>query len=285
MNRKDWLQLVNAKDLTEYDKLYTFSTEDLIEFNSTSSKGNQRKWKSCNGKFYVKEQLFENNVYCSDNKVEVIASDILKQLQVPYSFADYYLCSIKDKNDKITSGCVSANFVPDGYELITLYRILEKKGISWESMLSVKDCWKYICDIMQDISGADCKNYLATLFLCDYLVLNTDRHLNNIAFLRNINSLELQPSPMFDFGRGLLECDAELYDMPVTKAVDKTRLRPFGFRAVKVIDVILSDVDILSKYNKVIDITNFEFPNLKSKELLTLLCSNVGLSVKEVVYD
>jgi len=282
LNIKDWLEQSGTSDVKLYSDIFTFSTEDFLEIQSSSSKGDQRKWKRLDNALYIKEQLFEDFTFWKDNYIEVLSSDILRQLNTPYSFADYYLCTIVDSSDKITQGCVSSNFVPENHDLITLNRILNKEGIVWNPKSSTKDCWEQLCDLAYSVSDINCKEYLATQFLVDYLLLNVDRHLNNIAFLIDLNTGKYSPAPMFDFGRGLLEGELNTYNLPIPKAVEKTRLKPFGYKAEKVIDVILNDVDILSKFDNKINITTFEFPRNKSKELFKYLCKSVGIKVVEV---
>ena len=51
------------------------------------------------------------------------------------------------------------------------------------------------------------------MFLIDYLMLNTDRHLKNFGVIRNVNTLEwVRTTPIFDSGEAM-ECDKFTYNM------------------------------------------------------------------------
>ena len=53
-----------------------FRESDLVSgLYGTSTKGNQRKWRTRDGKYYIKENFFYLDRYWRDDMVEVVASD------------------------------------------------------------------------------------------------------------------------------------------------------------------------------------------------------------------
>jgi hypothetical protein len=44
---------------------------------------------------------------------------------------------------------------------------------------------------------------MSKLLACDALIANDDRHWRNFGFIRNVDTLELKPAPIFDSGNSL----------------------------------------------------------------------------------
>ena len=47
------------------------------------------------------------------------------------------------------------------------------------------------------------------MIVCDDIMANTDRHFRNFGIVRNVETLECRPAPIFDTGTSLW-CDVEL---------------------------------------------------------------------------
>ena len=98
-------------------------TIDLSKFEpqemlNHTSKGNQLKWK-CDGYWYKADHMGYEGL------AETIVSDLLTKSTVQYPFVAYEYSQIKYK-DRVYSGCKSADFLADGYDLIPLEKLYRK---------------------------------------------------------------------------------------------------------------------------------------------------------------
>ena len=170
----------------------------------TSSKGNQEKWLE-NGKWYKLDQ------FGYEALAEVMTSRILEQSNIekdtPFTFVRYEMQTVKVHGFQRTA-CVSRNFLQSGQSIITvnaLFRQLSATPLIKQlgKLPSDKRRIAYLARAVSEMTGlADFDKYLALLFEIDALILNDDRHLNNIAVLEE-NGRFLY-CPIFDNGAGLL---------------------------------------------------------------------------------
>lgn len=191
---------------------------------SSTSKGNQKKWVS--GNKYIKADMFGYEGFA-----EALASELLQYIKTDYLFADYYLCNIHEGR-KCYSGCYSNNFLCAGESLVSVMRILEnavgdinrffKKYKGKELVLEV-------VYVLEDVIGLDLFDYLEFVIKFDAIILNEDRHFNNISVIYNELSNEFKFSPIFDNGLSLLS-DVDSYDMyePITNLIKKAKSKPFS---------------------------------------------------------
>ena len=141
----------------------------------TSSKGNQEKWLD-SGIWYKLDQ------FGYEALAEVFTSQLLEYSNIeaafPFTFVRYQMERLQVHGRERT-GCSSRNFLRDGESIITLAHLfLQYTGLSLFPQ------------------------YLTLLFEIDGLVLNDDRHLNNIAVLARNDTFDY--CPIFDQGAGLL---------------------------------------------------------------------------------
>lgn len=83
-----------------------------------TSKGNQLKWK-CDGYWYKADHMGYEGL------AETIVSAMLAKSTIKYPFVVYEYSQIKYK-DRVYSGCKSADFLADGYDLIPLEKLYRK---------------------------------------------------------------------------------------------------------------------------------------------------------------
>lgn len=106
------------------------------------------------------------------------------------------------------TGCSSENFLKSGGSIVTLSHLFRQYlGGSVAEVLgrltSDKKRMIYLAEATADITGLrDFPQYLTLLFEIDGLVLNDDRHLNNIAVISKGDGFDY--CPIFDQGAGLL---------------------------------------------------------------------------------
>lgn len=170
----------------------------LVEADRHSSKGNQMKWRA-DGYWYKADYLGYEAL------AEVLASKCLEHSNITHYVA-YQPISIA-YHDEIFHGCKSSNFLSDSEELLTaerLYFQLYGKSLAKElAGRAVADKIAFFVKIMTDITGlTNFDAYLTAMLELDAFCLNEDRHMHNIAVIRNDEG-EFRLCPLFDQGAGL----------------------------------------------------------------------------------
>lgn len=190
----------------------------------TSSKGNQEKW--CENNVWYKLDQFGYEALA-----EAVASKILEKSNIeadtPFTFVRYDVEKVNVHNIARTT-CVSENFLNCGNAIVTINKLISNNlDTSLLHKLSKfnsdKKRIQYIVDITTEITGLKCfDKYLTLLFEIDSLIMNDDRHLNNIAVLENNGKFDY--CPIFDNGAGFLS-NMQIY---------KTDIEPKGIMKVMV---------------------------------------------------
>lgn len=170
----------------------------------TSSKGNQEKWLD-NGKWYKLDQ------FGYEALAETFASMLLEysniEKETPFRFVRYSMEKLLVHGRERT-GCSSENFLKSGESIVTLSHLFKQHlGGSvaevLERLSSDKKRMIYLAEATADITGLNSfPQYVTLLFEIDGLVLNDDRHLNNIAVIANGDRFDY--CPIFDQGAGFL---------------------------------------------------------------------------------
>lgn len=178
------------------------ATNDKIA--ETSSKGNQEKWLE-DGYWYKLDQ------FGYEALAEVMTSKLLEfsniEKETPFTFVRYEMQIINLHGFERTA-CVSKNFLKKNQSIITVNTLFKKHSdISIKKKLaglpSDKKRIEYLANTISEITGLkNFPKYLTLLFEIDSLILNDDRHLNNIAVIKNENGYDY--CPIFDNGAGLL---------------------------------------------------------------------------------
>ena len=170
----------------------------------TSSKGNQEKWLE-NGTWYKLDQ------FGYEALAEVMTSNLLEhsniESETPFTFVRYEMKKVKVHGRERTA-CASKNFLKNGQSILTvnaLFRQLSNQPLTKQlaKLPSDKKRMEYLAHSVKEMTGlADFGEYLETLFAVDALILNDDRHLNNIAVIEENGSFSY--CSIFDNGAGLL---------------------------------------------------------------------------------
>ncbi|KAF0224259.1 MAG: hypothetical protein FD179_1536 [Erysipelotrichaceae bacterium] len=189
--------------------------EDIKDNTIKSSKGNQMKW-------------FLNNVWYKADYVgyegfsEYLVSKLVKFSNLKETEFTDYECEEIEYQDNKFAGCKSKNFMPVGWQLITLERLfMNYYGHSLNSGIysieSYENRAKFIVD--QTIRMTNLKDfgiYFSVLMTIDAFFLNEDRHTHNIAVLLDEKGV-YHYCPIFDNGASLLS-DTKL-DYPLSRDV------------------------------------------------------------------
>ena len=174
--------------------------KNRTRFDCATSQGElQKKWCiDADGNRFLIKGNYGNSFQQSLN--EVFAANIHKQ-QNWNNFAEYFLVELQTSDNVSGIGCGCYNFCNENTEYISAWELLQtRKTIQNESLYFPL---KEIClDLgMQEQYFSDFMDYQ---ILTDYLISNTDRHMNNIGILRNPDTLELIGfAPIFDSGNSM----------------------------------------------------------------------------------
>lgn len=231
----------------------------------TFSKGNQEKWRDGNI-WYKLDQ------YGYEALAETVTSMLLEKSNIeqetPFTFVRYNIEKVNAHNLEMVS-CTSKNFLKDGQAIITINKLLSnclegKLLNTLKRISSDKKRIQFIVDTTTEITGLkDFDKYLTLLFEIDSLILNVDRHLNNIAVIEKKGKYDY--CPIFDNGAGLLS-NTQIYRMDIEpKGLMKSMIAaPFSMtfnREVKT---------AWSLYGKVLNIPKFTKAEIE-KMLISLL--------------
>lgn len=199
----------------------------LYKIDLTSSKGNQLKCKF-NERWYKADYLgyegaaeYLSSFICQNSNIEEYVS---------YSLADIVIPSV----EKSFKGCSSADFLNEGEDLVTADRLLSKfiskDFVEKYKKMPLKNAISTFVNDIEQITGIE--NFgakLTQMLELDMLILNDDRHFNNIAFIRDKDGA-YRFSPIFDNGGAFLADTT--YDYPLGKnfygLISNVNAKPFS---------------------------------------------------------
>lgn len=201
------------------------SNERIAE---TSSKGNQEKWFN-NGRWYKLDQ------FGYEALTETFTSIILERSNIerdtPFRFTRYCMERLH-VHGRDRTGCSSENFLRPGQSIVTLSHLFRHHlehplTEELERLSSDKKRIAYLAEETAAITGLrEFPEYLTLLFEIDSLVLNDDRHLNNIAVIEEDGKYAY--CPIFDQGAGLLSnVQFSPMDISPSALIRELRARPF----------------------------------------------------------
>lgn len=175
---------------------------DIKNNNRQSSKGNQLKWNKGNVWYKADYTGYEG-------LTEYIVSKLLGYSDMKQDeYVDYETEKIVYNNNSYL-GCVSRNFLPEGWKMITLERLF--KNMYGESLTKAvykienyTDRVEFVVSNIMRITGLnEFDVYFSKIMTIDTLFLNEDRHMHNIAVLTDEKG-KYQYCPVFDNGSALL---------------------------------------------------------------------------------
>lgn len=179
-------------------------------------------------------------INCRQSISEVLATEIHKR-QNKFAFIPYQL---KKVNNKIMCSCpnfttINTEFVP----AIDIVRYLKVPNDTSLFEFYIETCKQY---------GLDLRNYLDYQIMTDFVITNTDRHLNNFGIIRDSKTLNwVSYAPIFDSGnsmfyKGYITVEKNLLDIEVTS---------FNKKEVKLMSYVtnkdLVDISLLSSEEEV----------------------------------
>ena len=152
-------------------------------------------------KYYYENKWYKVDRYGDEGQVEELASKILEISGLPDDqYVKYEQILINGK-----PGCVSDNFLQEGETFITLYRLYSNiRGgdlTTVTSRMDYDEAIDYVLEFIREATSLDLREYLANIFTLDALILNEDRHFNNLGLI--YDGEIFRPAPIFDNGKSL----------------------------------------------------------------------------------
>ena len=194
---------------------------------------------------------------------EWLASRICKRLDLDYCNYNLDVLSFQ-----LVSKC--KNFLTSDEEIVSASDIM-----NLEINDNVSDYEKYV-SILESHGIMNVKKKLSDMYVVDYLMLNTDRHMKNYGIIRNVKTLKWErTTPVFDTGTSLqsdvtlpyLDFDNEEYkffhshNMMVNDLLDYILLEKYDL--TKLDGLIDEYREVLEKYSDVIELS----PKRKEKTI------------------
>lgn len=193
---------------------------EYMVFQNGSSEGTQVKFKKNN--FWYKKDSQGN-----EGLAEYLASGVLKFSNLKENeFVEYEMGMINGRN-----GCRSRDFLPKGWSVITFYRLYYNEfGKNLAEVIagfdSMEERMEYVIRFVKQSCGLDVTDYLRKTLTLDMLILNEDRHLNNLAVIFAEDHFEI--APIFDNGISLLTANKSVnWKFGLEDNVKRVIARPF----------------------------------------------------------
>ena len=211
-------------------------------FNCATSQGElQKKW--CidkEGRRYMIKGNYGQSYQQSLN--EIFATQLHKQQGIS-NYTPYSLVKVKVDGNVEGLGCMCYDFCNEDIECISAWELLQTIKIKQNE--SYYYPLKRVCSGL-GISEQDFSDFMDYQIMTDFLMSNTDRHMNNIAIMRNPDTLQvLGFAPIYDSGNSMF------YNIPYEKLgqvrLDDIKTHSFIEKEVKLLQYVhnraLVDID------------------------------------------
>lgn len=180
-------------------------------------------------KCYDNGYWYKKNVYGCEDQSEHLASLVLMHSNIT-NYVFYTTCTIDD-----VPGCVSRNFLLDNESFLSFHRLHElvRGGVSLDNIIRTYDTCaeriNYIKEFLYDMLEYDCSEYLSQILSLDALLLNSDRHFNNLGIVINNQTGKCRTAPIFDNGAALLSNYRDYpCDIPFEEHIQHVTAQPFS---------------------------------------------------------
>lgn len=176
------------------------SENEAIILNGHDSRGIQMKFK--------KENMWYKTDFAGyQGLAESVVSNVLSHSNIE-SFVRYKEEEIEYRG-AIFNGCISENFKPEETDIVTVSKLFQthygKPVMEICQERSLENTIYNFVEKTAKVTGLkedEIGKYITTILELDALILNDDRHFNNIAFLKCDDVYV--PAPLFDHGSSLL---------------------------------------------------------------------------------
>ncbi len=242
-----------SKDMGELlfgNKLDGFS---LMSPDNTSDGWLKKKWIIKEGKRYLVKGC--SGVYRQEPFNEVIANILCEKLDIPY--VKYSVQFI----DKMPYS-ICENFLSSDKELISAWSVY-----SHFKKANHISAYEHLISCYENIGISDARTQLEKMLILDYLLANTDRHMNNFGIVRDSTTLKtISIAPIYDSGTSMLMSTPKLLSNNIES-------KPFAKTHIEQIKLISG----LGSVNKSAIMSS-------SKEILEVLKSNPYLDEDRISF-
>lgn len=248
--------------------------------------GYQPKYLIENGRKFLKIQCILDSTLRDDWRVEEIASEICRQLNI-YSVRQTP-CTIAI-DGKYRHGVVSDNFEKEGYKFVSFEKLLEMHGLTSNcEEFNNADAMGKINFIVNNIVRFTkipefiVIQYLFDMVTVDLLVLNQDRHTRNFGIFKNIPHNRYEVALLFDFGMGLFENNTIFDDLyTLDKCMRYSYIAPYGEDPFDLLDE-LKGYNSYYNYLRSKNIANLD---IDSELFLNPIAYDYFIKMKELMGD
>jgi len=180
-------------------------------FNCATSQGElQKKW--CIGKDGRRYMIKGNYGQSYQQSLNEIFATKLHEQQGFDNYTPYSLVQVQVDGNIEGIGCMSYDFCSENIECISAWELLQNVKIKQNESFYYP--LKRVC-LGLGMTEKDFTDFMDYQIMTDYLMTNTDRHMNNIAVMRNPDTLELLGfAPIYDSGNSMF------YNIPYEKLSD-----------------------------------------------------------------
>lgn len=250
----------------------TFNKDNMIDirketrFNCAASQGElQKKW--CIDSFGRRYMIKGNYGESYQQSINELFATKLHEKQGFKNYTRYVPVVLKVEGDLEGLGCASYDFCSENLECISAWELLQTIKIRKNESLYYP--LKMVC-LEMGIEEKEFDAFMDYQIMTDFLMSNTDRHMNNISVVRNPDTLEILGfAPIYDSGNSMF------YNISYEKLdlihLDEIKTHSFIEREIKLlsyvkdrkaVDVDLAEMDF-SIYEKDIYERHIRIPKLK----------------------
>ena len=180
-------------------------------------------------KYYKDGYWYKKDSFGGEAAAEYLSSRLLTFSDL--SAGDYVTYECGNLNG--ASACRSRNFLQEGESFITLYRfyqLSEGRKIN-EDLLRYETPEKradFVLTYFSKNCALDLSEYFSRIFTLDLIILNEDRHFNNLGLISKENGT-YRSAPIFDNGKSLLVGNPSVNRrLPLDENIKRVTARPFS---------------------------------------------------------
>lgn len=215
------------------NKDQVIDVRDKTRFSCAASQGElQKKWCiSADGRRYMVKGNYGPSYQQSLN--EIFATK-LHEGQGYSNYTEYILTKLKVEGDLEGIGCLSFDFCSENVECISAWELLQTTKTRQNE--SYYHPLKRVC-IDLGIDEDDFTAFMDYQIMTDYLLSNTDRHMNNISIMRDPDTLKILGfAPIYDTGNSMF------YNVPFEQLdsvrIEDIKTHSFIEREVKLLSYV-----------------------------------------------
>lgn len=175
-------------------------------------------------KYFFQNKWYKVDKHLGEGYNEWLASKILECTNIK-DYVQYQQIRINNE-----FGCVSENFLKNNEDYISIYRLHQNvKGTDIQKVLQQMDFddqKEYVVDFVAKETGINISEMLGKIFFIDGIILNEDRHFNNIGLI--FDGKKYRESPIFDNGKSFFCGNKRINEsMSLDEKIKQTTVRPF----------------------------------------------------------